>query len=74
MHETDRTNKIKDISHDTFVCAVADHAEIEKPEAEKLVRMYKQFSTQNEDETLEDVLENLDLNEDISVRPGGSKS
>jgi len=74
MNKIDLTKKIKDVSCDAFVRAVAHHAEVEKSEAKKLVRMYTQFRTENKEETLKDVLANLDLNEEISVRAGDPKS
>lgn len=70
MAKPDLTTPIKDVSDADFQQALQQTVGVNQQEAAKLVRMYNSFNTSNGDETLGDVLENLEVDDDIEVRKG----
>jgi flagellar motility protein MotE (MotC chaperone) len=64
--------KIHKLSDDQFAQAVKEATGINQQEAKKLVKIYRNMNANNGEETLEEVIGNLELDADISVREGGA--
>lgn len=67
MNEEYLTTKIKHISESALAQAIQETANIGEREALKLARMYFRFNDQEGEETLKEVLHNLEINADIEV-------
>ncbi len=67
MNEEYLATKIKHISESALAQAIQETASVGKREALKLARMYFRFNDQEGEETLKEVLHNLEINADIEV-------
>lgn len=59
--------KIKDISESQLADAIKQTTDVSQREALKLARMYCKFNDQNGEETVGEVLENLEVDADIEI-------
>jgi hypothetical protein len=59
--------KVKNISESQLADAIKQTTDVPQREALKLARMYCKFNDQNGEETLGQVLENLEVDADIEV-------
>jgi len=64
--------KVHNLSDDQFAQAIKKAAGIKREKADTLVTMYRNMNANNGEETLEEVIGNLELDADISVREGGA--
>jgi len=71
MHEDHLQTKIKNLSDEVFADVLKDSAGVSHQEAKKLVSMYKNMNPDGGEETLKAVIDNLELDADISVKKGG---
>lgn len=61
------TTKMENISESALADAIAETADVDQKEAVKLARMYFRFSDDTGDETLKEVLENLEVDAELEV-------
>jgi hypothetical protein len=62
-----KDTKVKNISESQLADAIKETTDVSQREALKLARMYCKFNDQNGEETLGQVLENLEVDADIEV-------
>lgn len=61
------TTKMEKISESALAEAIEETADVDHKEAVKLARMYFRFSDNSGDETLKEVIDNLEIDADLEV-------
>lgn len=74
ISEEKLNTSIENVSESELMEAVKSRFGLEGGQARKLARMYTQYNVDAVGETLSDVLDNIEINDDIQVLEGGSNS
>jgi hypothetical protein len=74
MNENYLKTKIKDVSETALAEAIREAADVSERESLKLARMYFRFNDDGSDETLEDVLQNLEVDAELEILRNSKKA
>jgi len=64
--------KVHNLSDDQFAQAIKKATGIKREKADTLVTMYRNMDARNGEETLKQVIDNIELEAEVSVREGGA--